>query len=324
MAGMHLIAAMRTRTRQFLRAPVVLMEYLTGRLARTRPIVLRLCISTRCNADCPFCPDRSGIDNQFMPLHTFKALLDKALPWIELVDFSFAGDPLLHPDLFEMIAYAKGHDLAVNLHTNARALTDERIERLVASGADLVVINLNALAKTWSVPMEAEDFDPGRIDRLNGYLQANAGTKTPVVLQLIVPSGAAHINRAVLAGLFAQARNTLLRIKPMRECSYDAQPPAGKRLKCYRLLQDISVGPDGSFVLCCYDTLLRRPLGNVLSQQFPKAWVEAMNEISHGSPSPLCRNCIDNRLAWMKILANCLLSPARAYSLFRRLSGRGL
>jgi MoaA/NifB/PqqE/SkfB family radical SAM enzyme len=53
------------------------------------------------------------------------------------------GEPLLRPDIFELLACARRHGLIARLNTNGFLLGDEAARRLIASGADSVNISLD-------------------------------------------------------------------------------------------------------------------------------------------------------------------------------------
>lgn len=259
-----------------------------------------------------------------MSLADFQALFDRLEEDLELVDFSFAGDPLLNPDLFDMIAHVRAAQVDVNIHTNSLALDEERAAALTRCGADIVVINLNTLTRNGEYhPRIIADFHPVRVERVQRYLRLNAKTRTQVVLQLIAPPGEPHLSSKELEEVFTLPRNAVFRLKPERDCSYDAQPPSGDGWRCYRLHQDICVSPKGDLVICCWDTLLRTSQGNLLRDDPTVIWRDRMNQVRGGCPTALCHNCKDNQLGAVKMLANDLCSPSWAYRVFRLFSGRG-
>lgn len=149
---------------------------------------LRVAVTAHCNAGCTFCPIPGNAVPEQMSLTDFQTLFDRLEQDLELVDFSFADDPLLNPSLFEMIAYVRAANVAVNIHTNGLALDEELSPALVACGADLVVINLNTLTRDGEYhPQSITDFHPARVERIQRYLMANSKSRTKVVLQLIAP-----------------------------------------------------------------------------------------------------------------------------------------
>jgi len=73
-----------------------------------------------------------------------------APPWvIDPVLASSSGEPLLEPDrLFEILAYGRQVGLqSLNVNTNGMLLTPEIADRLLVSGADLMVVGIDGFTK---------------------------------------------------------------------------------------------------------------------------------------------------------------------------------
>jgi hypothetical protein len=94
---------------------------------------IHLELTNRCNFSCVFCPDgimtrkRGTMDESLA-----KSALDQiaALNLAEKVTFHVMGEPLLHPNLFEILDHAASRDLNVGLTTNGALLKPDTIERL--------------------------------------------------------------------------------------------------------------------------------------------------------------------------------------------------
>jgi hypothetical protein len=300
------------------RSAVVLCEYGRNRVVRGKPLILRLCIINRCNADCPFCITFRDQPEETMSFADYCIILDKVAGNIELADFGFAGEPLLNPDLFRMLEYTKSKGVDTMLHTNGRLLDDGNVAALVRSGVDLAVINMNALARDYYV-RSPEDLHPGFLAGLNNYLQASAGTGTQVTLQLITKNGKADVDSKALREAFIVADNCVLQIKPEQEHSYETSPAGAGTARCFRLFQELAVSAGGDAVLCCSDSLCRTTFGNLLQDDFEDVWVNRMNAVRGGGISPLCINCRDNADGPRNLLVNALLSPLSAQKLYRKM-----
>ena len=120
------------------------------------PVYAQVGISDRCNYKCVMCGyhPRKGMDpiGQFagrppgrMSAPVFRRLADelKALGTWQL-DFVGRGEPLLHPGVVEMVAYAKRRGFAVTLTTNGSLLTSAMSRALLATGLDRLRVSLNA------------------------------------------------------------------------------------------------------------------------------------------------------------------------------------
>jgi len=103
-------------------------------LIRPQPRQLTIAITAACNLRCIGC--RYGRDfmvGERLELDTVRAVLDDGhAAGVGRVRF-YGGEPLLHPDLPEMIRHASGLGLEVYVTTNG-VLLENRIDELVAAG----------------------------------------------------------------------------------------------------------------------------------------------------------------------------------------------
>ena len=88
-----------------------------------------------CTLGCPLCPTGRGEipPKPDMPLDSFKAIVDQIRSPLILDLFNF-GESLLHPRVFEMVAYAakKGH--RVRISSNLSFLSSENLPLIIHSG----------------------------------------------------------------------------------------------------------------------------------------------------------------------------------------------
>jgi radical SAM protein with 4Fe4S-binding SPASM domain len=101
-----------------------------------------------------------------MCFHTFKAIVDE-LPDLDKVTLQGLGEPLLAPDLFEMVEYACDHGIAIGFNTNGTLLTRAASERLVRGGLAWLCVSLDgATAATYEGVRDGSDFERVRANVL--------------------------------------------------------------------------------------------------------------------------------------------------------------
>ncbi|MEQ9568964.1 MAG: radical SAM/SPASM domain-containing protein [Longimicrobiales bacterium] len=106
-----------------------------------------------CNLACSMCyhPTMKRAKG-VMPLALWRRLADEIAVTAPRTEcwFSFCGEPLLEPErLFEILAYGRQVGLrSLNVNTNGMLLTPDVADRLLESGADLVVIGIDGFTKT--------------------------------------------------------------------------------------------------------------------------------------------------------------------------------
>jgi len=98
-----------------------------------------------CNFSCEFCPD-SKMKRQrgIMPVETAKAILDDAgrNNIARTVLFHVMGEPTMHPDLVDIVAYASGKGIETCLTTNGSRLDLALLKELERAGLDRIIISL--------------------------------------------------------------------------------------------------------------------------------------------------------------------------------------
>ena len=104
-----------------------------------------------CNYRCVFCYQT---DNKFnkrsngfmghMKLATFKLLIDQAEGNVEFISLASRGEPLLCPDIKEMLAYTKDKFLNLKINTNASLLDEKISHAILESGIKTLVFSADA------------------------------------------------------------------------------------------------------------------------------------------------------------------------------------
>lgn len=117
--------------------------------------------TTRCNYTCGFCAGRH-MPQQDMKLETFASFIDQVED-LEAIELQGEGEPLLHPQFFDMIALAreKFPQLEVSMISNGSMFTTENIEKILDHGIARIFISVESV--------KDEDFQRirgGKLDRV--------------------------------------------------------------------------------------------------------------------------------------------------------------
>ena len=122
------------------------------------PYLIQIFPAYACNFRCTFCLhslDRSKhgyiSDCAFMDIELYKKCIDdmKQFPRkLKMLRFAAIGEPLLHPQIADMIAYAKQADIAdsVDIVTNGSMLTNELSDKLIDAGLDRLRISVDGIS----------------------------------------------------------------------------------------------------------------------------------------------------------------------------------
>jgi radical SAM protein with 4Fe4S-binding SPASM domain len=132
---------------------------LTGGRAPSGPLQAQIGISDPCNHECVFCwdhppDDRANADTAqrfgvarpgVMPLEQFQGIVDDLYDMgTRRIDLIGRGEPLLNRSALDMIRYAKGRGMQLQIVTNGSRLFEPIAKGLVAARADRVHVSLNA------------------------------------------------------------------------------------------------------------------------------------------------------------------------------------
>jgi len=82
-----------------------------------------------------------------MPREVWERTLKEIAPYAHTIQFYFQGEPLLHPDLPQMIREAHEQGLYTILSTNAQAMTPALAEALVQAGLNRIIISMDGLTQ---------------------------------------------------------------------------------------------------------------------------------------------------------------------------------
>ena len=107
-----------------------------------------------CQLRCPECPvgmskgERLKVKGErVMPREVWKRVLSETAPYAHTMQFYFQGEPLLHPDLPQMIAEAHAEGLYTIVSTNAQAMTPELAEKLLRAGLNRIIVSMDGLTQ---------------------------------------------------------------------------------------------------------------------------------------------------------------------------------
>lgn len=120
-------------------------------------------INNTCNLNCVMCP-REAMDRKVrhMTMEEFRDIADKcAEAGVPRLRLFLLGEPLLHPELADMIAYAKQLGIpSVEFNTNAALLDAAKTEAIIDAGLDEIVFSLDGTdAETYEAIRVGGKFD---------------------------------------------------------------------------------------------------------------------------------------------------------------------
>ncbi len=305
---------------------------LRWRLTRVlgKPFFLMIEPTNVCNLRCPLCPTGRGTlrrEPAFMPLGMFKGVIDELRPYLIEVNMSFMGEPLLHRELPEMIAYAKAAGARVEIPSNGHFFTEDLCRRLIESGLDRIYVSFDGMDQETYAAYRVKG-DLGKVTEGVRTLlaqRAALGRANPVVeLQfLVMKHNESQIDafRAFAESLGADRRvikpvsfNVSDWDDPATRETFEGFLPTGEEHRVYRRVdgaltwkvdrlplctaawRSITVLCDGSIIPCCRDIRGHYTMGNVADGVL-KTWNNERfrafrrDMLHHRGEMPICKVC---------------------------------
>jgi MoaA/NifB/PqqE/SkfB family radical SAM enzyme len=112
-------------------------------LASTRhPLLVHIVPVRRCNLACTYCNEFDNVSNPVPTAEMLRRIDLLAAMGTSVVCIS-GGEPLLHPDLDDIIARIRRHGMLASMITNGYLLVPSRIERLNRAGLEHLQISID-------------------------------------------------------------------------------------------------------------------------------------------------------------------------------------
>ena len=223
---------------------------------------LYLEITTCCNRACSFCPGTAR-PAAFVTPETFRTLAAKLRPYGQYLYLHVMGEPLLHPQLPELLEICRALDFRVTLTTNGTLLPARQPVLLAAPALRKVSVSLH-----------------DRNDEILAHLHAAFSE----------PWQRNTWGWRLAKGVFVSFGE--------RFDWPDAQAAdRGALGRCRALSDQLAVLSDGTVVPCCLDHEGTLALGNLLRQDLPEILSAPLaRTIREGfekgiRAAPLCRRC---------------------------------
>jgi MoaA/NifB/PqqE/SkfB family radical SAM enzyme len=117
-------------------------EFLRGLVDTAHPLLVQMIPIRRCNIDCGYCNEYDKVSPP-IPTDTLKKRIDKLAELNTSVVAFSGGEPMLHPDLDDLIRHIRRHGMMAGLITNGYFLVPKRIDELNDAGLDFLQISID-------------------------------------------------------------------------------------------------------------------------------------------------------------------------------------
>lgn len=234
-------------------------------------------ITNCCNLNCSFCHP-SQRPPAFITPAEFAETLQKIAGWTEHITLHLLGEPLLHPELPQLLSHCQQQRLQVNLSTNATLLASNR--RVLLSSPALRQINFSL--HSYEATGRDAEFD-AYFDEILDFIE-EARRSSPLFLSLRLwnlsknpgSDKNSQIRQRLESCFGLPLPSTLtpgqgIKLAPRVFLSQEVAfswphapaPDLGEHGTCRALRDHIGILVDGTVVPCCLDAEGDIPLGNI-------------------------------------------------------------
>ncbi|HUX54396.1 MAG TPA: radical SAM protein [Williamwhitmania sp.] len=246
-----------------------------------RPVVLsRPCFITvepacGCNLACPECPVGTGELHRgkgAMTMETLRQIVDTIAKRAVWVNLYFQGEPLLNPNLTEMVALFSSRRIFTSMSTNGLLLTEAIADKLVNSGLKEIIFSIDGATEEEYLAYRRGGSLMGAWNAVAMMVAARKSRRTlypRIAIQSLVTSANEHSltvirQQALAAGADAVEFKTLHLHRGIdREhllptnLQYSRYNSKGRKslfnLPCFRLWSTAVISWNGTLALCCMD-----------------------------------------------------------------------
>jgi len=250
------------------------------------PLMIVVDVSYACNAKCPHCPytqsasiRKSYGDTPFMSPEVFKKIARECGEFGSLLRITGGGEPLLHPQIIELIEYAKSVNARVGLITNGSLLTPDKVDRMLDIGIDAIDISADAADReTYAKIRVGLNFN--EMVRNVRYLverRNDMSGNTKIIASIIDQK--ALFNKLETTVTFwenivdnVQVRKYLTWDDKYASESGDTTPFIVDRVPCPYPFERIEIDSRGKVLLCSHDVAGETNFGNVMDKSISSIW----------------------------------------------------
>jgi len=259
----------------------LLRSYLFRRaLVSGGPLTLAIESTAKCNLFCPMCPrEYLYFPPRDMELPLFRKIIDEAKDFLEFAVPYGSGEPLLNPEIYDMISYCRKLGVPTGISTNATVLTEKASRKLIDAGLDYIIFAFDgSTPETFEKYRKGASFHKVR-DNILTFLQVMKEMRSHIFCIIQVVKLKDNIQELPdLVRMWRVEGINEVRIKKDEvhiegtaiPGDNGSRPPP--RHPCYLLWRGpMYIHYDGTVFPCCY-IYPDQPIGNVKGSSLLQIW----------------------------------------------------
>jgi MoaA/NifB/PqqE/SkfB family radical SAM enzyme len=262
-------------------------------------------ISTACDLNCPMCYTRTDefkklVKKQLMDFELFKKLVNECVKCQTYsIRISLRGEPFLHPNVIEMIKYAKNAGIKeVSSLTNNYRLTPETFEQAMKAGLDWLTISFDGLGETYERVRQPAQFEES-FHKIKDYKRIKDGARSAKPVLKVQSVWPAIKDCAEEYYHLFEPYVDMIASNPLIDYLHkDENIEYFEDFDCPVLYQRMAVGSDGR-AICPNDELSECAFGDAYEESLHSIWhnekinrVRRLHREHHGYKEiAMCQKC---------------------------------
>jgi radical SAM protein with 4Fe4S-binding SPASM domain len=244
-----------------------------------KPRYIQLETITKCNAQCPFCPQHE-IDRGMtrMPDETWRRIVDQTRGWGVTYRPFLTNEPFVDVRQPQIVRYIKENDptARVEYNTNGEPMIEKTAHAILEAGVDIIRFSIDGLTR--------ETYEPSR----TGVSYDNVYARVPRFLEIWRDEGyeAKGVHTEVRMIEMPENRHEIeaykaywgpraseVVITQLYQWPWTGQTARDvPRKPCLKILDEMFFYANGNATLCCWDIHERAVVGNVHEQTVEEIW----------------------------------------------------
>jgi len=287
------------------------------------PLTLTIESTAKCNLFCPMCMRETVyFPPRNMDIAVFRKIIEEGRDSLEFAVPYGAGEPLLNPEIFDMIAYCTKLGIPTGISTNGTLLSEQYSRKLIEAGLGYITFAFDSTRReVFEMYRKGASFDKVR-ENILGFLKVKKAMQSRIfcIVQMVALKENRDEGRALMRMWNVDGIDSV-RIKK-DEVHNETSAIAGDNLQrpprkhpCYLLWRGpMYIHYDGTVFPCCY-TYPEEALGNIKKNTLHQIWnsekIVRMREAHNRrelNDYPACLNCPAARPMFPAILGSFLIN----------------
>jgi len=249
---------------------------------RDYPLLVDLELVSKCNLKCPMCPTvtsefrtlrRETYESGLMDLELAKRVIDEVHSHIYSLRLSWVGESTLHPNLVEVVAYAKQKGIKeVSFLTNGSKIHLAYMKKLIEAGLDIMTVSIDGMGEAYNKIRAPLRFEKTlqKLTDLKKYKDDNSIDKPLIKIQGVWPAIRENPNKYY--NTFKPLVD-LIAFNPLIDYLHkDSDIVYNDGFSCPQPYQRVTIAADGRAALCSNDDLVGTVTGNIRKQSIHEIW----------------------------------------------------